>query len=284
MWTFLFLAIVAAVMVGWVVWQHRHDRDSGFGASGAGGEFPRHGRPIRGSDVHLEETVDFVIAALGGTQLIRLNGRLVEVRIPAAIDSGARLALRGMGGPGLGGGSNGDAFITVTVAPHPLFRREAMNVVMGLRVSPGEALLGTTKEVMLLRESVRVKVPPGTTSGQRLRLAGNGLRPTDAPAGDFLLEIQVDATVEGVREGHPRPERRPSRSAQRRPRQRPMPNPEHDEQDSERDPVRVTHCWSCKQDLDSRVDTVCGLCGGITCGCGACLCGRSRRRWRRWRR
>jgi DnaJ-class molecular chaperone len=125
--------------------------------------------------------VPFLVAARGGTLSIDVNGRVIELKVPAGVEEGKRLRLAGQGPDG------GDLFLKIHVAPHPYFRREGNNVVMEVPLSLPEAVLGTTVEVPALDGSrLHVKIPSGASSGARLRLKGKGIN-----GGDQYIEVKV---------------------------------------------------------------------------------------------
>ena len=112
--------------------------------------------------------------------------------IPPGIESGGDLRLRGKGGAGVGGGPAGDLVLHVTVAPHPWFRREGLDVIVEVPISIAECALGTTVQVPLLEGTASLRVPPGTGSGKRLRLKGKGVQ-AKAGAGDLYAVLRVEA-------------------------------------------------------------------------------------------
>jgi molecular chaperone DnaJ len=164
----------------------------GFGGFGGFGGDEEDG-PRQGRNLDVEETVDFTTAALGGTRSFRVRGESIDVRIPAGIADGAKLAVRGKGAPGEHGGPAGDLIVTVRVSPHPWLRREGDDLVTDLPVSIAEATLGATVRVPLLEGSVQLKVPAGVRSGQRLRVKGKGICPAKGTPGDFLASVLVEA-------------------------------------------------------------------------------------------
>jgi len=169
---------------------------AGGGASG-GSPFPGSGsatRPRRGSDVTMSMTVTFMTAAVGGSESVRLNdGTSVDVRIPAGIDEGGKLRLRGRGQPGLHGGEAGDLMITVHVGGHPVLRRDGLDLVVDVPINLAEAGLGTVIRVPLLKGSIELKIPPGTSSGRRLRVPGKGIEDERKRTGDYYAQVQVVA-------------------------------------------------------------------------------------------
>ena len=130
----------------------------------------------RGPDAHYALTVGFLEAANGTVRRLALpDGRTLDVTIPAGLQDGQVLRLKGQGMPGLGEGPPGDALIEVKVAPHPLFRREGNDVVLELPVTLKEAVLGAKVEVPTIKGPVSLKIPPNSSSGTRLRLKGRGI-------------------------------------------------------------------------------------------------------------
>lgn len=165
----------------------------GGGARRAGG---RRGGARAGEDLESRITVDFMTAALGGVRHVSLESGgqpiSLDVRIPPGIESGGDLRLRGKGGEGLGGGPAGDLVLHITVAPHPWFRREGLDVVVEVPISIAECALGTSVEVPLLEGTATLRVPAGTASGKRLRLKGKGVA-AKGDTGDLYAVIRVEA-------------------------------------------------------------------------------------------
>jgi DnaJ-class molecular chaperone len=131
---------------------------------------------MRGQDAQYHLTLDFLDAVNGTTRRVTLpDGRTLDVRIPAGVRDGQIIRLRGQGMPGLGDGAPGDALVEVSVAPHPLFRREDDDIIVVLPVTLQEAVLGTTLEVPTIKGPVRLTIPPNSGRGTRLRLRGRGI-------------------------------------------------------------------------------------------------------------
>ena len=131
---------------------------------------------MRGQDAHYQLTIDFLDAANGTTRRVTLpDGRTLDVRIPAGVRDGQIIRLKGQGMPGIGDGAPGDALVEITVAPHPLFRREGDDIIVELPVTLQEAVLGTTLEVPTIKGAVRLTIPPNSGTGTRLRLRGRGI-------------------------------------------------------------------------------------------------------------
>ena len=137
-------------------------------------------------DMEARLTLPLERAYSGGTERIRLeDGRAIEVNLPPAMVSGQRIRLRNQG---MGGG---DLYLKITVSPHPFFRLEMSEICCELPLTPSEAVLGGDIEVPTLDGLVKMKLPPGVTSGKRLRLANKGYPTVHGDRGDQLVEIQV---------------------------------------------------------------------------------------------
>lgn len=122
---------------------------------------------------------------------IERRPREVKVRIPAGVDDGQRIRLKGRGGAGRNGGPIGDLFVVVHVSPDPVFGRSGRNLTMTVPVSFAEATLGTKLTVPTLDgANVTLKIPPGTPSGQVFRVKGRGVEEKKA-TGDLLVTVQV---------------------------------------------------------------------------------------------
>jgi DnaJ-class molecular chaperone len=140
------------------------------------GGFAGGGGRARGRDMQYTLSVSFVDAAIGAVKRLTLpDGRTLDVTIPAGLRDGHVLRLKGQGRPGRSGGPAGDALVEVSVAPHPLFRREGDDVVVDLPVTLQEAVLGTTVQVPTVKGPVRLRIPPASGTGTRLRLKGRGI-------------------------------------------------------------------------------------------------------------
>ncbi len=118
-----------------------------------------------------------------------------EVRIPPGADTGSRVRVAGKGNAGLNGGSSGDLLIVTEVEPHPVFERKGDNIYVKVPVTVTEAALGAKVEVPTIDGPSTIKIPPGTQSGQKLRLRGKGapsLRGSPGRLrGDQFVEVQV---------------------------------------------------------------------------------------------
>ena len=130
-------------------------------------------------------------AAAGGTRLIQVDGRRLEVAIPAGVESGSRIRLRGQGG---GSGAEArDLVLVVAVRPHPVFARDGATLTRDLPVTLGEALLGAEVPVTTLGgKRLLLKIPAGTQPGRVIRLVGQGMpRLRGGDRGDLLVRVRV---------------------------------------------------------------------------------------------
>lgn len=169
--------------------------------SGGFGGFRQNVR-MRGEDVHARLALFLEEAFHGCEKQVQFNvqevddhGRVVsrqktlKVKIPAGMKEGQHIRLKGQGSPGVGGGENGDLFIEVELAPHPLFTVEGRDIVITVPVAPWEAALGATITVPTVGSKVNVKVPKNSSSGRKLRLKGKGL--PGKRSGDQIVVLQV---------------------------------------------------------------------------------------------
>jgi curved DNA-binding protein len=159
-----------------------------FGARGAAG-------PIPGADQEAELVLTVEEAYQGGRQWVTIAGpagpRSYEVNIPPGVTSGQRIRLAGQGGRSSGDAPAGDLYLVVRIAEHPRYRLEGRDLHVDLRVSPWEAALGATVPVDTPGGEVKVQVPPGSSSGRRLRLSGQGMPNPRGRPGDLYAEVRI---------------------------------------------------------------------------------------------
>ncbi|WP_022705761.1 DnaJ C-terminal domain-containing protein [Paracoccus zeaxanthinifaciens] len=162
--------------------QSQQGRRGGFGGFGGFG-----GGTRRGEDLRMAMRVDFMTAATGGRKRITLpDGGTLEVTIPKGVRDGQSIRLRGKGEPGMGRGPAGDLYLEVSVDPHPQFRREGDDVHVILPITIDEAVLGAKVAAPTIDGPVRLSIPAGATSGQKMRLRGRGIN-----GGDQHVELRV---------------------------------------------------------------------------------------------
>jgi DnaJ-class molecular chaperone len=155
--------------------------------SGLGGGARSYSR-MRGRDVRFTLEVDFLDSIVGARRRIALaEGRTVDVNIPAGVESGQIMRLKGQGGPGVQGGAAGDALVELQVRSHQFFRREGQDIHMDLNISLTEAVEGAKVQVPTPTGPVALTIPAGANTGKVLRLKGRGV----ASQGDQLVRLQI---------------------------------------------------------------------------------------------
>ena len=182
----------------------RVEFDLGGGGGGMGGLFDglfgrSSGPPARtrGEDVERPVRVSLEEAYHGASRTIELREgagepRRIEVDIPAGIADGARVRVRGKGGPGRGGGATGDLFLRVSVSRHARFERRDNDLHVELDVPVADAALGGEAEVPTLKgRSLALRIPAGTQGGRVFRLAGQGMPRSGGGHGDLLARVRL---------------------------------------------------------------------------------------------
>lgn len=186
------------------------DLEDLFGGAGMGGgaggfadlfkNFKQRGkRPAtatRGNNVEHTLTVPFATSVLGGEAQIslqRADGHVesLRVKIPAGIEPGKKIRLRGKGEESVSDGPAGDLLIKVEVAPHPHFRRQGNRLDVRVPISLAEAIGGAKIDVPSPYGTITLTVPPGTSSGAKLRVKGQGVKHSNGEAGDLFAEIMI---------------------------------------------------------------------------------------------
>jgi len=166
-----------------------------FGARGAGARGGVHFEPedfaaAPGRDITASLSITLPEAAKGVKKRVQLpTGKEVEVKIPAGLDEGQQIRLKGQGLPGPGGRA-GDLLISVSVEPHALFHRDGADLRLDLPVTLYEAVLGAKVRVPTLDGAVELAIPPGTNAGRTFRLKGKGF-PAKDRKGDLLATVRI---------------------------------------------------------------------------------------------
>lgn len=173
-----------------------------MGGSARGGG--RGGFRMRGQDQRARLRITLEEAFNGGRRPIHLQvpeydaagnavmrQRTINVKVPAGVTEGQQIRLSGQGGPGAGGGPQGDLFLEVEFEPHRHFTADGRDIYLSLPLTPWEAALGARVKVPTLGGHVDLTIPAGARSGQKLRLKGRGL--PGKPAGDQYVVIQIVA-------------------------------------------------------------------------------------------
>lgn len=163
----------------------------GGGRGGRGGGPFGGQRPSpRGANVQYRLAVSLPDAATRAPQRITLaDGKTIDLKLPAGLEDGAQMRLAGKGEPGPGGA--GDALVTITIQPHPFFRREGDTVRLDLPISLDEAVNGAKVKVPTVEGAVMLTVAPGSSSGKVLRLKGKGFTRKDGTRGDQLVTLEI---------------------------------------------------------------------------------------------
>jgi molecular chaperone DnaJ len=115
----------------------------------------------------------------------------VAVRVPAGVTEGTQLRVAERGHAGRSGGRTGDLYVDLHVQPHPVLRREGDDLVMVAPVAVHEAVLGAKIDLPTLEGDIRLRIPPGTTAGQRLRVSGRGVPTPHGGRGDLIVEVRL---------------------------------------------------------------------------------------------
>ena len=175
-------------------------RQMGGGAGRApGGPQSRTQAPPKPEPIEQEITVSFRTSVLGGEHQVsfqRTNGKVetISVKIPAGIENGKKIRVRGQGAESYNG-QRGDLLIVVKVAPHPNYRRKGLNLSLTVPITLAEAALGAKVDVPTPHGTVTLTVPAGTSSGKSLRLKGMGVRIKDKK-GDLIAELHIQLPKE----------------------------------------------------------------------------------------
>jgi curved DNA-binding protein len=172
---------------------------SGVGGGGRGPVWSQAGQ-----DQEAKVRISLEDAFRGATRSITLQQQTVtpqgqlsieeksyEVKIPKGISTGQKIRLSGQGGEGTGGGPRGDLYLKVEIEPHPTYRLEGRDISVEIPITPWEAVLGSEVQIPTPEGPVTMKVPPGTSSGQKLRLRGRGMPNPKGAVGDLYVVIQV---------------------------------------------------------------------------------------------
>ena len=181
----------------------------GFGGAGGHAGFGgQQMRSRRGQDAEVSYEIGLEQAYAGGPQSLSLQEQVygadgqahlqtktLKVNIPPGVKDGQKIRLSGQGSPGAGGGEAGDLYLKIKVAPHPQFKVKDDNIIYDLKLAPWEAALGGTVRVPTLDGAVEMKIPPGISSGAKLRVRGKGLGATGR-RGDQMVRIMIQTPKE----------------------------------------------------------------------------------------
>lgn len=177
----------------------------GGGSHGQGNRFYRQAGGFSGTDLEAHITVSFEEAAFGCDKTIQIQAagegqkaESLKVHIPAGIDDGKSVRLRGKGRPGYGGGENGDLLLRVHVAPKPGYERKGMDVYTTERIPFTTAVFGGEVSFTTLYGSVMCRIPAGTQSGKKIRLRGKGIvsMKDKGTCGDQYVTVEIEVPTD----------------------------------------------------------------------------------------
>ncbi len=161
----------------------------------SGAQNPFGSAAPKGQDISYTLDVDLLDIAKGAEKKLNINGKNVNVKIPAGFENGGVLRLKGLGNPSPYGGQPGDVLITIRMRPHPYFTLSGLNVELELPISIKEAVLGAKITVPTVSGKVKITVPPYSSSGEKLRLKGKGLSSAKG-SGDEIITLKIVAPSE----------------------------------------------------------------------------------------
>jgi curved DNA-binding protein len=153
----------------------------------------RRNAVIKGEDLEAETTLSLEEVYEGTTRLIQLNSQTIKVTIKPGVKDRQKLRIAGKGGNGIGGGPNGDLYLTIKIAPHPEIQRIGNDLYREIPVDLYTAVLGGKTEIKTVKGKVTVNIPKGTANGKELRLRGLGM-PVYAKKNEFgnlLVKIAI---------------------------------------------------------------------------------------------
>ena len=164
------------------------------GGSGGFGGF-RQRAPQKGADIAYRLTVPFVDAATLQPQRITLaDGKNIDLKLPKGVEDGTKIRLAGKGDQGPGGA--GDGLVTISIAPHPFYKRVGDDIRLDLPVTLKEAVLGAKVKVPTPEGPVMLTIPKGSSSGMVLRLKGRGFTGKSGKRGDQLVALEIDVPAD----------------------------------------------------------------------------------------
>jgi len=162
--------------------------DSMFGGSGKSRQ-----TKFKGQDYNAELQINFADAMETHQQTITVNGKNIRITIPAGIENGQVIKLKGYGAVGVNGGLSGDLFITFVIPAHPQFKRTGNDLFTTVPIDLYTAILGGETTIDTLKGKIKLKVNPATQPGSKIRLKGKGypLYKKDGHAGDLYVTYEV---------------------------------------------------------------------------------------------
>ncbi|PKL74794.1 MAG: molecular chaperone DnaJ [Candidatus Melainabacteria bacterium HGW-Melainabacteria-1] len=165
----------------------------GRGFGGAGESMGRQQRAFKGQDLTADLAISLSDAYQTHKRMVTVNGKQIRITVPAGIEDGQSIRLRGHGHAGMQGGPAGDLYLTFRFEPDSRFKREGADLHVQARVDLFSALLGGEVEIQTFSGPIKLKLKPGTQSGNKLRLKGKGypVYKHEDQFGDLIVEIQI---------------------------------------------------------------------------------------------
>jgi molecular chaperone DnaJ len=144
----------------------------------------------KGQTYQTNINISFLEAASGIEVVLPLE-ESIKVKVPAGVDNGSVIRLRGRGGPGAAGAPDGDLLVQVSVEPHKFFKRSNMDLILEVPLLFTEAALGASIKIPTLTKSVTLKIPSGTPSGKTFKIRGEGIAPQGRRSGDLYVKVFI---------------------------------------------------------------------------------------------
>ena len=145
----------------------------------------------KGQTYQTNINISFTEAASGIEVVLPLENESIKVKVPAGVDNGSVIRLRGRGGPGAAGAPDGDLLVQVSVAPHKFCKRNNMDLILEVPLLFTEAALGSSIRIPTLTKSVTLKIPSGTPSGKTFKIRGEGITPQGRRSGDLYVKVFI---------------------------------------------------------------------------------------------
>ena len=145
----------------------------------------------KGQTYQTNITISFNEAASGIEVVLPIENESIKIKVPAGVDNGSVIRLRGRGGPGAAGAPDGDLLVQVSVQPHKFFKRNNMDLILEIPLLFTEAALGASIKIPTLTKSVTLKIPPGTPSGKTFKIRGEGIAPQGRRSGDLYVKVFI---------------------------------------------------------------------------------------------
>ena len=145
----------------------------------------------KGQTYQTNINISFLEAASGIEVVLPLESDSLKIKVPAGVDNGSVIRLRGRGGPGAAGAPDGDLLVQVSVEPHKFFKRTNMDLILEVPILFSEAALGASIKIPTLTKSVTLKIPSGTPSGKTFKIRGEGISPQGRRPGDLYVKVFI---------------------------------------------------------------------------------------------